>query len=50
MKLITIAVVIASVLLAGCAAPSTLKSPCAGAPGSPCSHFPLPNEPIEVTT
>lgn len=48
MKPIRIAIVVASILLGGCAAPSTLKSPCAGAPGSPCSHTPLLNEPIEV--
>lgn len=49
MKPIIIAVVIVSVLLAGCATPSTLKSPCVGAPGSPCSRSLLPNEPMEVT-
>ncbi len=48
MKLHTIAVVIAMVLLGGCAAQSTVKSPCVGVPGSPCSRVPLPNEPIEV--
>ena len=47
MKLLTIAVVFAIVVLGGCAQP-TVKSPCVGAPGSPCSRNPLPNEPIEV--
>ena len=48
MKMHTIAVVIAFVLLGGCATQSTVKSPCVGASGSPCSRVPLSNEPIEV--
>lgn len=50
MKLITIVVVIAAALLAGCASPSSLKSPCVGAEGSPCSPTPLSHEPIVRTT
>lgn len=48
MKRTMLLAIIAAALLAGCASQSTLKSPCAGAPGSPCSHTPLLNEPIEV--
>jgi hypothetical protein len=48
MKLHAIIVVFAIVLLGGCATQGTVKSPCVGAPGSPCSKVPLPNEPIEV--
>lgn len=48
MKLNAIIVVLAIVLLGGCAAQGTVKSPCVGASGSPCSKVPLPNEPIEV--
>ena len=48
MKLLTIAVVFAIVVLGGCASQPTVKSPCVGAQGSPCSRNPLPNEPIEV--
>lgn len=48
MKLHTILAVIAIVLLGGCATQGTVKSPCVGAAGSPCSKVPLPNEPIEV--
>jgi uncharacterized lipoprotein YajG len=29
------------VFLAGCAAPTTLKSPCVGVSGSPCDRTPL---------
>lgn len=50
MKRLAFVIMISGVLLAGCATPSTVKSPCVGAPGSPCSHTPLLNEPIEVTT
>ena len=49
MKRIALLAIIVSVLLAGCASPSTLMSPCVGAPGSPCSRSLLPNEPMEVT-
>jgi hypothetical protein len=48
MKLLAIAAVFGLVVLGGCASPPTVKSPCVGAPGSPCSRNPLPNEPIEV--
>ena len=48
MKLHAIIAVFAIVLLGGCATQSTVKSPCVGASGSPCSKVPLPNEPIEV--
>jgi hypothetical protein len=47
MKLHTIAVVLAIVLLGGCVTQPTVKSPCVGAPASPCGKVPLPNEPIE---
>ena len=50
MKPFTIAVAFAVILLAGCATQPAGKSPCVGAPGSPCSRSPLPNEPIEVIT
>jgi len=36
------------VLLGGCVQPDSLKAPCAGASGSPCSRTPLPNEPMEL--
>ena len=39
--------VITTALLAGCAGPTTLKSPCVGAAGSPCDRTPLLSE---VTT
>jgi len=48
MRNLTIAVLLSLGLLAGCATPSTLKSPCVGAPGSPCDRSPLPNDPIEL--
>jgi len=48
MKLHAIIAVLAIVLLGGCATQGTVKSPCVGAAGSPCSKVPLPNEPIEV--
>lgn len=48
MKLHTIAVLLAMVLLGGCATQSTVKSPCVGASGSPCDRAPLSNESIEV--
>ena len=48
MKLHAIIMVLAIVLLGGCATQSTLKSPCVGVSGSPCSKVPLPNESIEV--
>lgn len=40
MKSLILATIIAAVL-AGCAAPTTLKSPCAGSAGSPCDRTPL---------
>ena len=49
MKPLTTALLFSLALLAGCAAPTTLKSPCAGAAGSPCDRSPLPAEPIEAT-
>jgi hypothetical protein len=48
MKLHAIIAVLAIVLLGGCATQGTVKSPCVGTAGSPCSKVPLPNEPIEV--
>jgi len=48
MKLHTIVFVLTVALLGGCATQNTLKSPCVGAPGSPCSKVPLPDDPIEV--
>lgn len=41
MKALTLAVLLSVAMLAGCAGPTTLKSPCAGAPGSPCDRTPL---------
>ena len=38
MKPLTTALLLSLALLAGCAAPTTLKSPCAGAAGSPCDR------------
>jgi len=40
MKSLILATMLAAVL-AGCAGPTTLKSPCAGAAGSPCDRTPL---------
>ena len=40
MKSLILATIVAAVL-AGCAGPTTLKSPCAGADGSPCDRKPL---------
>lgn len=34
--------------LASCANTESIKSPCAGAHGSPCSRTPLPTEPMEL--
>lgn len=48
MKRLSVLALLGLALLAGCAGPSTLKSPCVGAPGSPCEHVPLPTRPIEV--
>lgn len=48
MRILTIAILLSFGLLAGCATPSTLKSPCVGAPGSPCDRSPLPDHPIEL--
>ena len=40
MKPLILATIIAA-MLAGCAGPTTLKSPCAGGTGSPCDRTPL---------
>lgn len=45
MKALIIATIVAAVL-AGCAGPTTLKSPCVGAEGSPCDRRPLSSEAI----
>ena len=45
MKSLILATIVAAVL-AGCAGPTTLKSPCAGAAGSPCDRTPLSSEVI----
>ena len=37
-----VALLLLVTVLAGCAGPTTLKSPCAGASGSPCDRTPLP--------
>ncbi len=49
MKLLTTTCLLSLALLAGCAGPTTLKSPCVGAPGSPCDRTPLLTEPLEAT-
>lgn len=41
MNALTTALVVSLIFLAGCAGPTTLKSPCAGAAGSPCDRTPL---------
>lgn len=48
MKRLSVLALLGVALLAGCASPPTLKSPCVGAPGSPCERVPLPAQPIEV--
>jgi len=50
MKPFTIIVLLAALSVASCASNSTLKSPCVGAAGSPCSPTPLSHEPIVRTT
>ena len=39
-----IAIALLAATLAGCAGPTTLKSPCAGARGSPCDRRPLASQ------
>jgi hypothetical protein len=46
MKALTLAVLLSVAMLAGCAGPTTLKSPCVGAPGSPCDRTPLSSKAI----
>ena len=48
MNRFTLLAVAVVVVLGGCAQPDSLKAPCAGAHGSPCSRTPLPAEPMEL--
>ena len=48
MKIIIVLCLLCAAALNGCAAQSALKSPCAGAPGSPCARTPLPGGPMKL--
>ena len=41
MRALTLAILASVAMLAGCAGPTTLKSPCVGGGGSPCDRTPL---------
>ena len=46
MRTLTLAFLASIAMLAGCAGPTTLKSPCVGGAGSPCDRTPLSSEAI----